>query len=91
MVRAINACHQENVRAREDPAVRLIVHQLAFLCGVFEVDNTLDVYGKLNDECREKDVAIKAARAGAEETTLNAGEDRRFRKNSPKEINDFEL
>jgi hypothetical protein len=71
-VRAINACHQENVRAREDPAVRLIVHELAFLCGVIEVDNTLDVYGKLNDECRVKDAAIKAARAGAEETIPNA-------------------
>jgi hypothetical protein len=72
LVRAINACYQEDVRAREGPAVRLTVHQLAFLCGVFEVDNTLNVYGKLSTECREKDVAIKAARAGAKETTPNA-------------------
>lgn len=71
-MRAINACHQENVRAREDPALRLIVHQLAFLCGVFEFDNTLDGHGKLNDRCRVKDAAIKAARAGAEGSTPNA-------------------
>ena len=71
-MRAINACHQENVRAREDPALRLIVHQLAFLCGVFEFDNTLDVHGKLNDRCKVKDAAIKAARAGAEGSTPNA-------------------
>jgi hypothetical protein len=56
------------VRAREDPAVRLIVHQLAHLCGVDEIDNTLDVYGKLNDECKTKDAAIKAAKAAATNT-----------------------
>jgi hypothetical protein len=33
LARAVNACHQETVRAREDPAVRLIVPQLAVLCG----------------------------------------------------------
>ncbi|MFC6307222.1 hypothetical protein E2553_37755 [Paraburkholderia dipogonis] len=71
-MRAINAYHQENVRPREDPALRLIVHQFAFLCGVFEIDNKLDVYRKLNDRCRVKDAAIKAARAGAEESTPNA-------------------
>jgi hypothetical protein len=72
LVQAINACHQENVRGREDPTVRLIAHELAFLCGVFEIDNTLDVYGKLNDECRVKDAAIKAAGVGAEESAPNA-------------------
>jgi hypothetical protein len=71
LVRAFNACRQENVRAREDPAVRLIAHPFAFLCVVFEIDNTLDVYWKLNDECRVKDAAIKVARAGAEESTPN--------------------
>jgi hypothetical protein len=35
-----------------DPAVRLMVHQLAFLCNVAEIDDSLDVYGKLTDECR---------------------------------------
>ncbi|SOF01896.1 hypothetical protein SAMN05446635_10018 [Burkholderia sp. OK233] len=72
LARAINACHQETVRAREDPAVRLIVHQLAVLCGSLAIDNTLDVYGKLNDQCRVKDAAIKTTRAGANENTPNA-------------------
>ena len=60
LVRAINQCHQENVRAREDAAVRLIVHQLAFLCGVYEIDHTSDVYGELTRECELKAAEIRS-------------------------------
>lgn len=34
-----------------DPAVRLMVHQLAFLCGVPEIDRDLELYGKLTAAC----------------------------------------
>lgn len=54
LVRAINQCNKENVGAREDAAVRLIVHQLAYLCGIYEIDHTSDVYGVLTRECEEK-------------------------------------
>jgi hypothetical protein len=36
------------------------------------MDSTLDIYGKLNDRCRVRDAAIKAARTGAEDSTANA-------------------
>jgi len=39
---------------REDAAVRLIAHQIAFLCNVAEIDNGFLVYSKLEDECRAK-------------------------------------
>jgi hypothetical protein len=63
LVHAINACHQENARARVDAAVRLIVHQLAHLCGVWEIDHDLDTYGKLTAECEARKAALQAARS----------------------------
>lgn len=36
----------------DDAAVRLMVHQLAFICHVSEIDTSLDTYSKLVDECR---------------------------------------
>lgn len=36
-----------------DPALRLMVHQLAFLCNVAEIDGTLDVYGQLTRACED--------------------------------------
>jgi len=38
---------------REDAAVRLIAHQIAFLCNVREIDDGFLVYSKLEDECRK--------------------------------------
>ena len=54
-----NACRQviaEGVSQREDPAVRLIGLQLAFL---LNVDRILDAdeYGRLIDACRERAAA----------------------------------
>jgi hypothetical protein len=37
---------------RSDPAVRLMVHQLAFLCGVAEIDDSLMLYGELVKACK---------------------------------------
>jgi hypothetical protein len=59
LVRAINQCqHQENMgtqQVRDDAAIRLIVHQMAFLCNVGEIDNiSNDLYGKLTEECKQK-------------------------------------
>lgn len=34
-----------------DPAVRLMVHQLAFLCGVREIDDSLMLYADLTKAC----------------------------------------
>jgi hypothetical protein len=41
----------DTARKRSDPAVRLIVHQLAFLCGVQEIEDSLTVYGELTKAC----------------------------------------
>ncbi len=37
-----------------DPAIRLMVHQLAFLVGAFEIENDFEAYTKAADACREK-------------------------------------
>jgi hypothetical protein len=37
---------------RTCPAVRLMVHQLAFLTNAFEAESNFDVYHKLGNECR---------------------------------------
>lgn len=36
---------------KDDPAVRLMIHQLAFLCGTREIDDEPEVYRKLVAEC----------------------------------------
>jgi hypothetical protein len=66
LVRAINQCRNENKgtqEVRDDAAIRLIVHQMAFLCNVAEIDNTSDVYGTLTKECEEKDAAWQDVQA----------------------------
>jgi hypothetical protein len=63
LLRAINACHRENVSTSEDPAVRLIVRQLAHICGVHEINHTPDTYGRLCDECQVKSDAFQSRRA----------------------------
>ena len=54
----INACQEIRESAnpgtmalRDDPAIRLMVHQLAYLCNVREIDDEMDVYHKLTVEC----------------------------------------
>ena len=37
-----------------DPAIRLMVHQLAFLCRVAEIDQEYEVYSRLADACGSK-------------------------------------
>jgi hypothetical protein len=51
LVRAINQCRDESVQARGDPAVRLIVHQLAFLCKVDEINTGFSTYHELTLAC----------------------------------------
>ena len=36
---------------RQDPALRLMVHQLAFLMNIGEIENGITVYGDLMDKC----------------------------------------
>lgn len=40
--------------ARADPAIRLMVHQLAYLFQIYEIDRDLDIYGALRKECIAK-------------------------------------
>lgn len=39
---------------KNDPALRLIVHQLAFLMGVYQIDNDLTTYGELRQICQDR-------------------------------------
>jgi len=56
LVRAADEVHGEKTSTpSRDAAVRLIVHQLASLCRVSEMDDDLNVYGDLSDECRKID------------------------------------
>ena len=36
-----------------DPAIRLMVHQLAYICHVQEIDESLSAYGILTAQCSE--------------------------------------
>ena len=42
---------------RSDPAVRLILHQLNFLCNVGELDSDMEVWRECYRQCEEKHVA----------------------------------
>jgi len=54
LVEACDECLKEGVSQREDAAVRLIVHQLAHLMNVSQIDSELMEYSRLTDLCREK-------------------------------------
>jgi hypothetical protein len=49
---ACKECIVENVSQRTDPAVRLIAHQLAFLLGTREIDDSLTLYDDLVKQCQ---------------------------------------
>jgi len=44
-----------------DPAIRLMVHQLAALCNVRELDDSLDAYGQASNACRAACMEIAGA------------------------------
>jgi hypothetical protein len=51
----IDACQEardEGKQAATDAAVRLMVHQLAFVCRIGEIDYDLDAYENLTAECQ---------------------------------------
>lgn len=54
LVEAIDAARADDVRAEEDPACRLICHQLAFLLNTSAIDRDMDLWGNLMRECRER-------------------------------------
>jgi hypothetical protein len=54
LVEACAECTRDNASQREDPAVRLIVHQLAYLCNVSELDYSGDEYAKLMEFCEAR-------------------------------------
>lgn len=57
LLSAIQELHAENADTPticEDPAVRLIAHQLAWVLNLREFDRDLDAYGCALDTCREK-------------------------------------
>lgn len=53
LVEACDECLRENVSQREDAAVRLIVHQLAHLMNVSQIDSTLTEYSRLTQLCEQ--------------------------------------
>jgi hypothetical protein len=67
LVRCINQCREENGDVRTDAAIRMIVHQMAHLCNVDEINTGFDTYSKLAQECEEKSTARKAELKAAKE------------------------
>lgn len=64
LVRAINACHRESILPREDPAVQLIVHQLAHICGTCRL-RFLGRLWALDPRATTKSAANSLARSNA--------------------------
>ena len=54
LVAACAECLDAGADQRRDPAVRLIVHQLAYLCDIDEINRELGVYGYLLKICEEQ-------------------------------------
>ena len=57
LLSAIQELHAENADTPticNDPAVRLIAHQLAWILNLREFDRDLDAYGRALDVCREQ-------------------------------------
>jgi len=57
----VDACREaraERKDATQDAAVRLMVHQLAFLCNVRQIEEGCDTYDTLTRECRERKVSL---------------------------------
>lgn len=55
----IDACQEvreEGGDAAKDAAVRLMAHQLAFICGVGEIEGSYAIYDQLMDECARPSV-----------------------------------
>lgn len=52
LVTACRECLDEGVDQRTDPAVRLIVHQLASLCDIASIDNGRASYSLLIEQCK---------------------------------------
>ena len=51
----VDACKEvrsETGTPTHDPAIRLMVHQLAYICGVDEINDGLSVYSRLADACQ---------------------------------------
>ena len=56
LLEACQECIKENVSQHDDPAVRLIVHQLAHVAGVDEINESFTLYSELTKQCKEKKV-----------------------------------
>ncbi len=50
-----NPLHQGTCEIRNDPAIRLMVHQLAYLCNVAEFDQEMTAYSAAMDYCEAQD------------------------------------
>jgi hypothetical protein len=54
LVKAIDECHAENMDTasiRNDPAVRLITHQLAYLMSISQLDGGISAYREAMEIC----------------------------------------
>ncbi len=49
-----NPDHSGTDELRADPALRLMAHQLSYLLRVAEIDNDLDMYRDLTEQCKAR-------------------------------------
>jgi len=62
LIEACREVREEGGDTRADPAVRLIVHQMAFIARVAELDDALSAYGEATRACED---AIKVREPAA--------------------------
>ena len=53
LVKACKEVIMEGGDQRKDPAIRLIAHQLSFILDISEVDEKLEVYNTLTEQCKK--------------------------------------
>jgi hypothetical protein len=54
IVEACKEARSDGKQPSEDPAVRLMVHQLAYICRIFEFDRDLNAYHNATEECKKE-------------------------------------
>lgn len=54
----VNACQEciedGHIEQAEDPAIRLIVYQLAWLCRTSNIDDSIELFSSLENQCKAK-------------------------------------
>jgi len=62
IVDGVQEARKDGKDACKDAAVRLMVHQLAYICGIAEIEDGFEVYHNLTKECEAGKETMKNAK-----------------------------